>query len=296
MKTPPSKLCTRYTEHYLSVDSVRIPAIARCWEISDAAAEQLAQSDDIMPLLCLRKLTVKAARHLATSNAIMLCLDSLDRISNAALEALVEFKGNYLSIGLLKLSDEQAEILSGYSANDTHQTLALNGLSELTPTAADHLNQMAPKKKSGLHLALNGLPELSDKTADALRNFGLNLKKERYPHLGLDGIAALSPHAAQCLTEIPGACGLELGSVRTLSVEACKHLASKKHTSNYRIEGLDSLSVEAAKVLAKSKCQIYINVSRLADDVVAVLEPGSTVAGHSGNLSLTTDTGWYGDD
>lgn len=293
-KTPPSKVCARYRGETFDYNDARLTPLSRAWEITDEAAEQLAQSGNIIALICLRKLSVKAARHLASSagnpaagmsgSVVMLCLDSLDKISNAALEALVEFQGAYMSLGLLELSDEQAEILSRYSANHTHQELALNGLSELTPSAASHLVQMAPKKKKGLSLILNGLQALSDETSLVLNKFGVNLKKVRYPHLELDGITALTPHAARCLTEIPGACSLVLGSVRELSVEACEHLASRKHTSDYDIRGLDSLSIEAAEVIAKAKCPITINVSRLSDEVIAVLETG-------GKLWLITDDG-----
>jgi hypothetical protein len=273
--------------------------MARSWEITDEAAESLAKSGNNIFLVCLRQLSVTAARYLASSKAQYLCLDSVEELSDEVIEALAAFKGGHLSLGILNITETQAELLSKYSAcgpvndqDDIHNHLALNGLTDISPAAVSHLVKMASIKKFGLVLELNGLATLSSEVATELENFGCHLKRERDVNLQFASITELTPEAAHSLSKIEGGCGLTLDSVVELSVDTCEFLASIKGASQIRIEGLSSLSIEAAKALVPAKSQIYLNVSpSFSDEVKEAL-----VKGEGRYLSLSTYTGWYGDD
>ena len=137
------------------------------------------------------------------------------------------------------------------------------------------------------------LSRLSRTASEALIKFGSKLNTSGGRELQLNGLETISPHLAQSIEKIERGCGLMMNSVRELPVEFADVLAAmtkKKWHNQIRLEGLDSVSKEAATSLAKTKLdQLYLNVSRLAEEVIHILEKCS-------NLNLTTDSGWYGGD
>ena len=175
--------------------------------LAEAVAESLSTHKGELGLRGLKKLSDAAAASLSKHKG-GLDLSGLTSLSDAAAASLSKHKGGLNLSGLTSLPDAAAASLSKHkgeldlsgltiltptaakSLGNLKDPLALNGLSEVTADIARHLSRLRSSQwPSGL--ALCGITNLSDDAAEALQQLSCALY--------LDGVIALSDHAAACL-------------------------------------------------------------------------------------------------
>jgi len=178
------------------------------------------------------------------------------------------------------LPEPAAEMLADYSGH-----LFLNGVSELSILAAEHLGQ-----REGFSLFLGGLQNISKPVASAL-------SKHRGP-LVLSGIADIQESVAKSLGNHKGL--LNLNGLKELSAAAAHALAH--HEGELRLCGLEDVSKAVAQALARHKGPVYLDgVKALHEDAALALAESQGVISLKGlsNLSsqamdvLARDTGKF---
>jgi hypothetical protein len=160
-------------------------------ELSDAAAESLSKHKGDLELNGLTELSDAAAESLSRHKGD-LYLNGLTELSDAVAECFSKFQDSLQLGGLTEIKDTSAH-------------LALANLLKSKSYSADHIELPSVQKisdaalealsTSEFSLCLNGLGELSDTAAEILSQYSGN-------YLKLEGLTSLSKKAAQSLAKI----------------------------------------------------------------------------------------------
>jgi len=191
-------------------------------------------------------------------------LESVTKLSDKALNHLVNHKGGGLILGIERLSDLQARSLSKYEGQ-----LSLINLNQLNDNAAESLS----KHQGGLYLG--GFNKISDFAIESLSKHSgsLSLSIEELSavaaeylskHQGgvyLRGLKKLSDAAAESLSKYKGTLGLS--GLNVLSDSAANHLS--KHKGELHLEDIQEISDAAADSLLKHEGNIFVYNSQLSD-------------------------------
>lgn len=174
--------------------------------LPEAVAASLSTHKGELDLRGLKKLSDSAAASLSKHKG-GLDLSGLTSLSDAAAASFSKHKGGLRLDGLTILTPTAAK-----SLGNRKDSLALNGLSEVTADIARLLSRLR-SSQSYFGLSLCGITNLSDDAAEALQQLSCALC--------LDGVIALSDHAAACLGNYAknkdGEPWLELNGLTTIS-------------------------------------------------------------------------------
>lgn len=179
---------------------------------ADVATALAAFAGTVVHLNGLKHISPETAGALATARAKVLDLGGLAAPSVEVLEALRDFGGTGIMLGLEALPLEHARLLATFKA----RRLRFTGKADLTVETATVLATF-----SGDQLWFERAPtKLTPEVARAIAFF-------KGPSLALDGIATLSPSAARELSSFGGE-ALRLGGLETLSGDAAEAIATFK--------------------------------------------------------------------
>lgn len=270
--------------YYLSLRSVRsldegtYNALARLPGTVELGVEQVSETEAIMlaqfkSTLLLSGLTsfdetaghIQLAKKLAESGRV--ALPSLTELPMEIATTLVRTGGELELSGITSLSNELAEVLSGYEG----EQLALSGLTKISPQVAeslcgvkatlnlDGLQSISPEiaralgKREGV-LWLDGLTEIGAESAKALAG--------TQSQLTLSGLESLSEMVAAALATHNGE--LLLNQVLTVSDEVSVELS--KHKGGLRLQNLENISIEAANHLAGIEGPLELQLEYITPD------------------------------
>lgn len=205
-----------------------------------------------------------------------LSLNGLDEVAPRMAEILSRCTGLELD-GLKSISDEVAEQLNPCGGGWWHspETLSLNGLKQLTAASATSLSRfdgnlllngvkhispdvaggLAASGKSLHALELNGLASLSPLAAQALSG------SPRRIHL--NGLRYLDDTAAECLTKMPRE--LQLNSVTHLTDTAARHLSRHYPFETLELNGLIDLPETPGHLALAARLGQHERLDRLSE-------------------------------
>lgn len=270
----------------------------------------------------LTELTVEQAQELAAKKPVtkggldgtFWPFESLQSLSPEVAAVLAEVKTPLSFNSLTELSPETAAALAKHPPNQQkgYAHLRLNGIKRLSPEAAaalathegkvllyslERLDSVAlaqklAREEGELRLGLTELaPEIA--TELAANKGTMNFRPGGYGRidraasvLRLDGIAVLTPEAAEALAAHEGV--LVLNGLTTLQPEVAASLAKRTGNSKHQrtgtlvLNGLESISPEAAAALAKFPGELVLKAIGNLDPATA-----AALATHKGRLHLT---------
>lgn len=265
--------------------------------VSDAVGKALSPREGRLSFGGLTEMTESEAAAIAGLRCEEVHLNGLKSISPAVASTLARARCVQLHLdGLETISDNVAEGIAGFRKNDkyitTNTALSLNGLTQLSDSAANSLTRIKAWK-----LSLHGLKTISETGLRNLARFDcrLELGIEQFPEaaaiafgssrrnaLIIDAISDMSDAAIAAIAPsidhelslgglenltVAAARALAAGTFSILELKGLKTLpgATAKELSNFKgtleLEGLNELSSEAAKALKACKGYVKLNKS-----------------------------------
>ena len=227
---------------------------------------QIHRYDGYVPDPPIQKLTVEQARKLvkeaqANPGWSILQLSRTYEITPEVAEALAEFQGEFLILGLTTIEPETAKALAKSKAG----TVWLHSLTQMTKESAEALSELRGQ------LVLSGLTDLNSvalakKLAQRPGGLSLPYVKKIDPEIAdelanhirsltLAGLTDVSPELQEKLAETVGF--LSLPNLKSLdSLPLTRKLAA---SNSVLLPGVERLSVEQAKIIVANKRPFYVS-------------------------------------
>jgi len=231
----------------------------------------------------------EAAASSLASHRQTVYLNGLTDLELPVAKILAQRSGPIVMGGIMVLSDEVAQVLAdteallqlglsdagtspGHMALLTklaaqENDLTLDGLSSLTPTAAEIL----ATHKTG-KLSLDGMTTLSPELAAVLA-------QHEGETLGLDGLEELSVETATALGTYERI--LWLDGLQEISGEVAAALAGKQH--QLTLNGIQEISLDVARALTEHEGELLLNgIMEISDDAA------EAISHHRGGIAMTS--------
>jgi ankyrin repeat protein len=232
--------------------------------LGEAAAGSLVSHSQTVYLNGLTDLELPVAKILAQRSGPIV-MGGIATMSDEVAQVLANTEA-LLQIGLSEAANSPGNLalLSKLAAQEVD--LPLDGLSSLTPTAAEIL----ATHKTGM-LSLGGMTTLSPELAAVLAQY-------EGETLGLDGLEELSVETATALGTYERI--LWLDGLQEISGEVAAALAGKQH--QLTLNGLQEVSVDVVKALTEHEGELLLNgIMEISDDAA------EAISHHRGGIAMT---------